>query len=81
VPYKELSTATDGASSAEILQRVMKARDIQGTRLAQTKIFSNARVNSRHIKQFCEIACSKESLSGRVSGLPEASEKKNPGVF
>jgi len=28
VPYKELSAATDAAFSAEILQSVMKARDI-----------------------------------------------------
>jgi len=81
VPYKDFSAATDGASSAEIFQRVMKAGDVQSTRLAQTKIFSNARMNSRHIRQFCKIVCSKESLSGRVLGLPEASEKKKPGVF
>ncbi|MBL6968364.1 MAG: YifB family Mg chelatase-like AAA ATPase, partial [Pseudomonadota bacterium] len=49
VPYKDLSGVSDGASSAEILERVMNARKIQGERLVRTKIFINARMNSRHI--------------------------------
>lgn len=55
VPYKDLSGVYDGASSAEIMERVMNARKVQEERFARTKIFANARMNSRHIKQFCEI--------------------------
>ncbi|MBU0989901.1 MAG: YifB family Mg chelatase-like AAA ATPase [Proteobacteria bacterium] len=62
VPYKDLSGVSDGASSAEILERVMNARKIQGERLVRTKIFINARMNSRHIKQFCEIDSESSSL-------------------
>ncbi|MBL7102517.1 MAG: ATP-dependent protease, partial [Desulfobacteraceae bacterium] len=58
----DLSGVSDGASSAEILERVMNARKIQGERLVRTKIFINARMNSRHIKQFCEIDSESSSL-------------------
>lgn len=66
VPYKDLSGVSDGASSAEILERVMNARKIQGERLVRTKIFINARMNSRHIKQFCEIDSESSSLMERA---------------
>ena len=55
VPYKDLSAIHDGASSEEILERVMKARAIQNRRLHRTKIHTNADMNGRHIKQFCKI--------------------------
>lgn len=55
VPYKDLSGVSEGASSAEILERVMNARKTQGERFARTKIFTNARMNNRHIKNYCKI--------------------------
>jgi len=55
VPYKDLAGISEGASSAEILQRVMGARKIQEERFARTKIFTNARMNTRHIKKYCRI--------------------------
>ena len=55
VPYKDLSGVSEGASSAEILERVMSARLVQEERFARTKIFTNARMNSRQIKKHCEI--------------------------
>jgi len=55
VPYRELSGISDGESSAEILQRVVKARDIQEDRFSRTKIFNNAGMNSRHLKKFCSV--------------------------
>jgi len=55
VPYKDLAGISEGASSAEILKRVMGARKIQEERFARTKIFTNARMNSRHIKKYCRI--------------------------
>ena len=66
VPYKDLSGVSDGASSAEILERVMNARKIQGERLVRTKIFINARMNSRHIKQFCNIDSESSALMERA---------------
>ncbi len=55
VPYRELSGISDGESSAEILQRVVKARDIQEDRFSRTKIFNNAGMNSCHLKKFCSV--------------------------
>ena len=54
VPYKDLSGVTGSASSAEILERVMKARDIQDRRFRKARIHTNAGMNSRQIKHYCE---------------------------
>ena len=62
VPYKDLAGISEGSSSAEILNRVMGARKIQEERFARTKIFTNARMNSRHIKKYCEIDSESGSL-------------------
>ena len=55
VKYKDLSAVTDGVSSKEILERVMMAREIQGARFRRMNIRTNARMNSRQIRQFCGI--------------------------
>ena len=55
VQYKDLSAVADGVSSKEILERVMMAREIQGARFRRMNIRTNARMNSRQIRQFCGI--------------------------
>ena len=55
VPYKDLSAPVRGVSSAEILERVMAARGVQGKRFKRSKIHTNAGMNSRQIRQFCKI--------------------------
>ncbi|MBW1714505.1 MAG: YifB family Mg chelatase-like AAA ATPase [Deltaproteobacteria bacterium] len=55
VPYKELADRSEGASSAEMLQRVMRAREVQTARFRGTPIHTNARMNTRQIKEFCKI--------------------------
>ena len=55
VPYKDLSADTDNGSSADILARVLNARDFQNKRFKGAKIHANAEMNSRQIKQFCKI--------------------------
>lgn len=55
MPYKDLAGISEGSSSAEILKRVVGARKIQEERFARTKIFTNARMNTRHIKKYCLI--------------------------
>lgn len=55
VPYKDLSAGNDGASSRQMMERVMKARDIQGRRFRGTEIHTNARMNNRQIKRFCKV--------------------------
>jgi magnesium chelatase family protein len=55
VPYKDLSATSDNGSSAEILARVLNAREFQNKRFQETKIYANSDMNSRQIKQFCKI--------------------------
>ena len=56
VAYKDLSADADcGAGSAEILQRVQGARQIQSKRFQKAKIHTNAGMSTRQIKQFCKI--------------------------
>ncbi|KWT79620.1 YifB family Mg chelatase-like AAA ATPase [Candidatus Magnetominusculus xianensis] len=56
VPYKELSAATCGESSAQIRERVNKARDRQTERFKQQdKIYSNGQMKTRHIKKYCTL--------------------------
>ncbi len=55
VAYKDLSAPARGVSSAEILERVMEAREVQNKRFQRSKIHTNAGMNSRQIRQFCKI--------------------------
>jgi magnesium chelatase family protein len=55
VPYKDLSGGTYGTSSAEMMHRVMDARQIQGLRFHGTSLHTNADMATRHIKRYCTI--------------------------
>jgi magnesium chelatase family protein len=55
VPYKDLASRMEGSSSEEILGRVVMARKMQETRFREARIYSNAGMNTRLIKQFCRI--------------------------
>ena len=55
VPYRELSGISEGDSSYIILERVVRAREIQEERFSRTRIFNNAGMNSRHLKKFCPV--------------------------
>jgi magnesium chelatase family protein len=55
VPYRDLAGISEGESSGVILERVMRAREIQEERFSRSKIFNNAGMNSRHIKKFCAV--------------------------
>jgi magnesium chelatase family protein len=78
VPYKDLCQPAEGVSSAEILERVVKARDIQNERFKKSKIHTNAGMSSRQIRQFCRIdedsglllekAMNRFALSARAHG-------------
>ncbi len=62
VPYKDLSGVTGGETSEHILERVMKARDIQNRRFRRSKVHTNAGMNSRQIKKHCETDAESEKL-------------------
>jgi magnesium chelatase family protein len=55
VEYKDLSAKEQGKTSAEILEDLKKAREIQKERFKNLKIHNNAGMTGRHIKKFCEI--------------------------
>jgi magnesium chelatase family protein len=60
IKYKELSGEISGEKSETIRQRVIRARKIQTERFAKfsdhgRKIYSNADMDSREIRQFCKI--------------------------
>ena len=62
VPYKDLASRMEGSSSEEILGRVVMARKMQETRFREARIYSNAGMNTRLIKQFCRIDEQSSSL-------------------
>ena len=53
--YKELSSKSRGESSADIKERVNKARKMQEDRYKGLNIFCNAHLSSKNIEQFCRI--------------------------
>lgn len=66
VPYKDLSSLMDNGSSADMLVRVLNARDFQNRRFKKAKIHANADMNSRQIKQFCNIDSESGTLLERA---------------
>jgi magnesium chelatase family protein len=55
VPFKDLSSMESGESSADILSRVQKARQIQAERFRLMAIHTNADMSGRHIRTFCKL--------------------------
>jgi magnesium chelatase family protein len=55
VPFKDLTGVNQGQCSSDIHQRVIAARKTQEKRLRKTKIHTNAMMNTRHIRRFCQI--------------------------
>ena len=55
VPYKDLMKESYAEPSKDIRLRVSGARDLQSKRFARAKIFSNAKMSSRHIRTHCKI--------------------------
>jgi magnesium chelatase family protein len=62
VPYKKLADESMGERSDVVLERVMKARDIQRERLKEEGVYSNSEMRSRHIKKFCKPEDDAEKL-------------------
>lgn len=77
VPFSELSAASTAENSAQIRDRVMKARDIQSERYKENEgIYCNAQINTTLLHQHCalnnisanllKIAMEKLNLSARA---------------
>lgn len=56
VPFKDISSSTDGESSRPIKKRVEATRNIQQKRFSRRKsIYSNSGMNTQDIKKFCQL--------------------------
>jgi len=62
VPFRDLTGTSQGQSSFDISRRVIKARSIQENRFHKSKIHTNAMMNSRQIRKFCQIDEKSNSL-------------------
>ncbi len=58
----KLSTLPEGESSKTIRERVINARQIQQARFSGTKVFSNARMTPKQIKEYCVLDMEAEAL-------------------
>jgi magnesium chelatase family protein len=54
--HDELMTPTDGEPSAAVRARVARARERQQARFAETAIFCNAHMQSRHLRELCPLS-------------------------
>ena len=68
VNYKELRGNASPEGSDEILQRVIRAREVQLNRFAAAgeRIYSNAQMGSRQIRTFCDLSSDSERLLERA---------------
>jgi magnesium chelatase family protein len=55
VPFRELAASRAGTSSGQMREAVLAARIRQAARFADTATRSNARMNSRQIREFCRM--------------------------
>lgn len=66
VKFKELASDTPAESSAEIRERVVRARQVQQERFRGEKIFSNAQMSPRLIRKHCIIDKESKALLENV---------------
>jgi magnesium chelatase family protein len=70
VKFKELASDSPAESSAEIRERVVRARRVQLSRFSGERIFNNAQMTSRLIRKYCLIdAASKSLLENAITRL------------
>ncbi len=55
VSYNDLKTKEKGETSAEVRERVCKARDIQLKRLANLGIYANSQMSHAEVEKFCNM--------------------------
>lgn len=56
VPFQELSSKQPGESSAQVRERVLKAREIQRHRYLKTKgLYCNAQLTVKGVQEFCKL--------------------------
>jgi magnesium chelatase family protein len=68
VNYKEMRSPSVPEGSAQILERVMKARQVQLARFSnlREKLYCNAQMAPRHMRAFCDLSADCERLLERA---------------
>jgi magnesium chelatase family protein len=68
VNYKELRTGSAPESSAQIRERVIRAREVQLNRFAADggRVYSNAQMGAQQIRTYCELSSESERLLERA---------------
>jgi len=68
VNYRELRSGVVPESSADIRNRVIRAREVQLQRLRSEgeRIYANAQMGSREIRKYCELGTDSEHLLERA---------------
>jgi magnesium chelatase family protein len=68
VNYKEMRSTNEPESSGKILERVVRARQIQLERFggSKAKIYCNAQMSSQNIRKFCPLSADCEHLLERA---------------
>jgi magnesium chelatase family protein len=69
VNYREMRSGSEPESSAQILERVLRARETQLNRFAslkREKLYCNAQMSPRHMRTYCELSADCESLLERA---------------
>lgn len=66
VKFRDLSSEVEAESSAQIRERVIRARRIQLERFRDEKIFSNAQMTARLIRKYCPIDSESKALLERA---------------
>jgi magnesium chelatase family protein len=68
VNYKDLRSTSEPENSAKILERVIRARQIQLARFTsgKEKLYCNAQMSPRHIRAFCDLSPDCERLLERA---------------
>jgi magnesium chelatase family protein len=67
VPHKDLTDQSPAESSADIRERVNRARKIQHVRLAPFGLHANSQMQTRHIRRFCKLDAKGDALLERVT--------------
>ena len=62
VKYTDWNQSSEGETSAQIRERVLKARDIQRKRFAGTATTANAFMSAKQIKQFCPLPAGADAI-------------------
>lgn len=66
VQFRDLAGGESVESSARMLQRVKRARQLQGERFQRMRIHTNAGMGSRQIRKFCNLDSESENLLERA---------------